>query len=827
MNKNILLVENRAKQMIVTSLNLNIYLDSEVQIVSSFDEFIEAINFNSNIDLIISRDSFNDTLISDEIKKELETNSLSIPHLVLGSAKEHILLDDKLVIRPLLKESARVLSLTPQMMAQKDFGEYFELPSTLVHFINYAPCDIFVTENGIHFQQAYTRREQVSHEVKIDMAVCPSMFVRSNERLEFVNSLTEQNREDYLDSNVVNERFQKEVERINKDMDTVSNLLTCGVDSEKVNEIAVKAVKSMIALADEDIVVKDLINRLNESDSNFRYKHSQLITFIGLQVLKQLERSDQDLEDFASAAFFHDICIKDDEIASVRSNKSLLMNDFSIVEMDQIRNHALDANTILKRLNSVNEKTMDIITQHHGSTDGQGFSDSLKGITYLSKAFVITEHWVHIQLFEDQTDPRDLSQFQKVFLKLYPGKSQQEFIKTLFQLESKELISGVTEDLTQELINIKGAYEIDEHISLVKGLAEEEDTSSTKISGVTDHIKEESKLVKGSDETDEDKSITHIKGETEEDKSTTVIKGEAKDLKEENYIINGNKEKSKENLSKTIEKNISEDVAVVDNTPKINGEILINAYISKRKELKEEVGGDWAFSKFLSTLMTFDNPLSSSPFTEKINSIGLQLKECLEDNSELDSFTAQIKELRNDIKNKFEEEITNTIDNRDKSGRTKLMIAITTSNIELYNYILKFNPDFKLTDSTGKSALHFSCISGNLEILESVYEKNTSALNKSDSKKRTALFYAVNSDNLEFVQFLIKVGSRPRMVADNGISPCMMACHNGNKEILEALVANGEPLDAVDSKYKGCYQYAKQKKHKHILSYLKAKGIDK
>jgi ankyrin repeat protein/response regulator RpfG family c-di-GMP phosphodiesterase len=843
MSKNILLVESRAKQMVVTSLNLNIYLDSLVQIISNTNELIEALENSSDIDLVIISDGFSQSDSIPEITNEIEKLSNTIPHLVIGEKEEQILLDDSLVVRPLLKESARILNLTPKMMAEKDFGEYFELPSTLIHFLSYAPCDIFISQNGLHYDQVYSRREHINHEVKVDMKSVTSMYVRSSERLEFVNSLTEQNREDFLNEEVVNERFVKEVKRIHNDMDKVSGLLSCGVDSEKITEISSNAIKAMVALAEEDIVIKDLINRLNESESNFRYKHSQLITFIGLAVLLELDRSEQEMEDFASAAFFHDISLKDDELASTRNNKSLLLNDFTMEQMDQIRNHAFDASEVLKRLNSVNEKTMEIIIQHHGSKDGLGFSDSLRGISFLSKVFVIVEHWVHIQLFEEETEQRDLSKYKGGFEKHYPGKNEAKIIDALFQIEAKELIESVTEDLTQEIINIKGAYDIEEDISLVKGLTEEDETETT-VSGVTDHILEESQLVSGDGADQEDKSKTVVNGEAKDlaDKSKTILNGESQDLadnsktvikgtdgptEEDNYVLSTSSDDSNELLEEEPIEESSDEPDEVPRKSSINAEMLINTYISKFSEIKAEVGGDWAFSKFLSTLMALDHPLSQAPFYGAIHSLGEELSKCLEEGVELADFSSKIKTLSKDIKESFEDEILNTINNRDKLGRTKLMIAISTSNLEIYNYICSFDPDFKLTDSSGKSALHFSCMCNNVEIAQSVYHANTSALNKSDSKKRTALFYAVNSNNLEIVNFLISAGARPRMVADNGVSTSMLACHNGNLEILEALVGNGEPLDVLDHKYKSCYQYAKQKKHKKILIYLKGKGIEK
>lgn len=807
MRKNVLLVENRPKQMVVTSLNLNVYLDSQVQIINTFEEFSLFIESdNLPIDLIISRDNFNDSNISVEINKELESKNKNIPHLVIGKEEGQTLLDDKFIIRPMLKESAKLLKLTPQMMAEIKIGDFYEVTSNLVHFLNFAPCDIFKLEESGNYKKVYTRREVIKPEFKIDLSLVTSIYIQALERLEFVNSLTEQNRESFLDSDAVEGRFRKEVETINDDMAIVCSQIKSGGDKDEIIKIAGKSIESMVSLAEESIVVKDLISRLNDSDANFRFRHSQLIIFIGLQALKKLGCSEEDMQSFSNAAFYHDICLKEDDVAAVRDNRSILMNDFSSEELDNIRNHAFDVHNLVKDLKNVDEKTLRILKEHHGNQDGLGFGDSLKGLSYLSKAFVITEHWVHLMMFQKTEELEDLSKYIKLFKKSYPGEKEEEFIKTLFIIEGHELVKNLTEDIAEEIFTIKGTYHLDESIALFKGDADKEDESTT-LSGMTETIKDEAQLVKGS----ADKEV----------EGSTTIKGSIEDIKEEVTLIKGGEE---DNSPDTMMVKSLADSNENPN-PQINSENLISVYITRSKDLTEEVGGVWAKVKFLSALMSLDNPLKKHPFIDDFNKIGLDLKESMEKQVVLESFTSQIIDLEKNVQEKFEEEIVNTINNKDKSGRTKIMIAISATNLEMFNYMLGFNPDLKLTDNTGKTTLHYAVLSENIEIVQKVLDANPTALNKTDSKKRSSLFLAVTSNNEEIVSHILKLGSQPRILAENGVSSCMIACRNGNLDMVKQLVAHGEILSAVDFKHKGCMAYARQKKQKEVMLYLKEQDI--
>jgi ankyrin repeat protein len=810
MSKNVLLIENRPKQMIVTSLNLNIYLNSDVHSISSLEDLSDWLKSDKKIDLIISSESFNAIDISLIIDSELRDKYLKIPHLLIGNEEGQILLDDKLIIKPILKESAVLLGLTPKMMASLEVSEFYKITSGLIQYLDYAPCDIYISDDNKEFKKVYERRDSIKAPFKVDSAVDTFFYVLALERLEFVNSLTEQNRDYFLNHDVIDERFKNEVEKISQDFDNLASQFTTGGDSEEISEIASKSIKSMIAMAEEDIIVKDFISRLNDSDANFRYKHSQLIVFIGLQVLKNLNRNDEELESFSTAAFYHDICLHDDETASIRDYKTLIMNEFNNSDLDKIRNHAHDVHKLVKGLSNINDKTLAILLEHHQAEDGLGFGQSLKGLSYLSKAFIIVEHWVHLLMFENVNESEDFDKYSKQFKKLYKGKKEEEIIDTLFLIESVELIKSVTEDVTDELTQIKGTYNIDEAINLIKGLAPEDDTSQ---------------LVKGSNDKEESHQL--VKGSKEkEDKSTSTIKGSAEDHGEGTYNIKGGDSENDASPGtmkvKSLEDETEQDTK---NKPNINGEKLITAYISNSPELTQSIGGDWATAKFLSTLISLDNPLSKHPFAEKFNQLGLELKDSMESGLDPRTFSNSITDLSTEIRLKFEEDIKSTINNRDKAGRTKIMITIAATGFEMFKYILSFNPDLRLVDASGKTTLHYASLNGNLDIIDKILESNRGAIHKRDEKQRTPLFLAVTNDNIEVVKKLITSGAKPRMAAENDITTCMIAAKNGNLEILKALVENGEILSTQDKKFRNCLVYAKQGKNKEVLKYLKENGL--
>lgn len=132
-----------------------------------------------------------------------------------------------------------------------------------------------------------------------------------------------------------------------------------------------------------------------------------------------------------------------------------------------------------------------------------------------------------------------------------------------------------------------------------------------------------------------------------------------------------------------------------------------------------------------------------------------------------------------------------TVDSRLPQGQTPLMNAASTGDAGTIAVLLGAGADALAKDHLhGKSAIHYSARSGNIETLSALVDAG-SPVDLVDDEGQTVLIEAVKNDRVECVAFLISRGVDVNLPDGAGTTALAWAQFNGSDEIAAALEAAG------------------------------------
>lgn len=101
------------------------------------------------------------------------------------------------------------------------------------------------------------------------------------------------------------------------------------------------------------------------------------------------------------------------------------------------------------------------------------------------------------------------------------------------------------------------------------------------------------------------------------------------------------------------------------------------------------------------------------------------------------------------------------------------------------------------TDDSGRTALHYAAINGNLQII-AILVKASAKLNVTDALGNTPLHLAADRGQTEAATLLLEVGAEVDPQNRDGMTPLMIAASRGNLELVRALLAKGASTAKTD-----------------------------
>lgn len=146
---------------------------------------------------------------------------------------------------------------------------------------------------------------------------------------------------------------------------------------------------------------------------------------------------------------------------------------------------------------------------------------------------------------------------------------------------------------------------------------------------------------------------------------------------------------------------------------------------------------------------------------------------------------------------------------------------------DMLSYLLRKSgdPNFRMQGS-GTTPLMVCANKGCVELVETLINHEKLRIDQTDSKGRTALFYAVDSDNgenLNIVYPLIHNKSANVNLADSsGKTPLIIAVERGSFEMVKLLVESGADVRVKTSSGEDLTELAAKRNHGQIKDYLES-----
>ena len=126
------------------------------------------------------------------------------------------------------------------------------------------------------------------------------------------------------------------------------------------------------------------------------------------------------------------------------------------------------------------------------------------------------------------------------------------------------------------------------------------------------------------------------------------------------------------------------------------------------------------------------------------------------------------------------------IDSPDSRGRTPLMLAAMTGDVDVIRQLLERGANINARATSGSTPLVFSILYRHPEATALLIEKNAD-VNVGEDDQQTALMHAAMRGDLEMCQLLLNHGAKPNLRDDHGKSAADYAREEGHTELAHLL----------------------------------------
>jgi len=437
-NPVIILLEHREEYQAIYGMNLTLYLGVDVKVATTIKSAMDLIEEYDPVLLFVNNKAYGQDM-GEELWKLFDQKQLKVPLFVLGNAKvpldEVTVFDSKIQLRDVLRSMAKTLNITATKMMEKEYPEYFALPSEFVVPRWQTSIEIFI--KNFDDYEIYFEPDDVITSYELEILEKDNnfqLYVDRHDRLKFVNSLTGQICAKLNDPNLSpKERIEVSATAYQMVMEQSRKI---GI-GESTLELANSCIESMTKLATEIPKLDDLLKVLLSDRTGLRYKHSLLINYIGSHIIKKTKwGSREQQEKFAFISFFQNISLKKDEYVLISSEKLLNDSNYSDSEKEHIRNHALESARLVSGIDKVPFGAATVIKQHHGSNKGVGLSSLYLSISPLAIVFLFAEEWANLVFkYEDLTKRPSKEEIIRMLHKKYNMAGFNKILPILHTLE--------------------------------------------------------------------------------------------------------------------------------------------------------------------------------------------------------------------------------------------------------------------------------------------------------------------------------------------------------------------------------------------------------
>lgn len=145
----------------------------------------------------------------------------------------------------------------------------------------------------------------------------------------------------------------------------------------------------------------------------------------------------------------------------------------------------------------------------------------------------------------------------------------------------------------------------------------------------------------------------------------------------------------------------------------------------------------------------------------------------------------------------LENELCDSLDKKNFSGRTVLMDLVAEGNMEAFQLFLKYGADPFTLDSDGKNILHYAAMNWNLEFLEFIVNELKINISSRDLKGKTPL-HCLKVLQKDLIKHVLNLGANINEQDDNQRTPLHWAVIDKDPIKVDALLFYGGRNDIFD-----------------------------
>lgn len=434
MSKTLVICDNEFLSILYV-MNLEVYLATTVELVTTIEAGIAIHKAKKNFDLIISLDSINKRDAFKEINEYRGSYGVKTPFIRVGGDEDSDIdvktfaVSSRYNIQSILKKSASVLGVTAKQMAEMQVGAYYPISMTPMEGLNKAPCNIYL-EVDSQFKMLARAEDAIEESLKNAKATgVEKIFVKSSDRLVIVNNVSLKliERITVALKNSAGATTEKKVEILNDGFEfAAANLFSTDEIRQEMAEIATASAKVMSDVVKDNAQLKGLLATMMNNKSGYVFTHSMIASYVANHIIKNVTwGGDGQSDKINFVLFFHDIYLSPIYLKNpqLKFEKALLDNPaLTEKEKDIVMNHAKLAAELVVTYKRCPMGADVLIKHHHGMKKGSGFANKYpEDLSPLSKVLLIAEAFV--EHFIALTDKKE-----KVEMKLIIPKLIEEFV---------------------------------------------------------------------------------------------------------------------------------------------------------------------------------------------------------------------------------------------------------------------------------------------------------------------------------------------------------------------------------------------------------------
>ena len=158
------------------------------------------------------------------------------------------------------------------------------------------------------------------------------------------------------------------------------------------------------------------------------------------------------------------------------------------------------------------------------------------------------------------------------------------------------------------------------------------------------------------------------------------------------------------------------------------------------------------------------------------------------------------------------------IKNKDNKGRAAIFLALNGGNIRIIKLLIEAGIDLTEADDKGITPLMYAIQKRNSsEVIDLLISNNVNHLDDQDNEGRTALFYAIDNNDLGTIKLLIQHGTSLNIKDNEGYVPLYYSVFKGKPVIARILLHNGASLQNPPDNCENIFELARRRHFNNLL----------